>query len=116
MSDDQMINNLVSKRQDCIIKFRSMGDILNKYGAWFDGYGNLCVATNFEGNQHLAPSYFHLLGKSVEMKTHHSYPAWCIEREYQDLFEPNMALRAIASGTLSPEHFSISMNLSQSNN
>lgn len=102
-TEDQIVEKIVEKRRDCIIKFRSMADILNKYGAWFDGYGNLCCAKHRSADGHLAPSYFHYLGKSVEMKTHHSFPDWCIEREYQDLFEPNMALRMIASGTLSPE-------------
>jgi hypothetical protein len=37
------------------------------------------------------------------MKSHHSFPDWVIEREWDDLFEANMALRMIASGQLSPE-------------
>lgn len=104
-TDDKTIETLVNKRRPCIIKFRSMQDILTKYGAWFDGYGNLHVSEQRfnSGMNHLTPSSFYLLGKSIEMQTHHSFPDWAIEREYQDLFEPNMALRAIASGKLSPE-------------
>jgi hypothetical protein len=97
------VDNFMTKRRDIIIKFRSMADILNKYGAWFDGHGNLCVANHRTADGHLAPSYFHLLGKTVETKSHHSYPDWCIERQYDDLFYQNMALRHIASGKLSPE-------------
>ncbi len=36
--------NIISRRKDVLIKFRSMEDILNTYAAWFDGYGNLRVA------------------------------------------------------------------------
>lgn len=37
------------------------------------------------------------------MKSHHSFPDFCIEKEWDDLFAANMALRAIASGKYSFE-------------
>ncbi len=98
---DTMIDRIVEKRRDIMVKFKSMNEILNKYGAWFDGYGNLCVSTYGQpGPTHLAPSYFHYLGKTIEMKSHHSFPDWCIEQQWSDLFEQNMALRAIANGNM----------------
>ena len=102
---EKTVDRIVEKRRDVLIKFRSMEDLITTTGAWFDGYGNLRVSSMRwnSGNDSLAPSYFHYLGKSVKFQTHHSFPDWCIEREWQDLFEPNMALRAIASGKLSPE-------------
>lgn len=80
-----------------------MQDIFNENAAWFDGYGNLHVATHYGGQEHLAPSYFCYLGKTTKFVSGHSLPHWCIEREYQDMFRPNMALRAIASGKLDKE-------------
>jgi hypothetical protein len=99
------IDRIVEKRRPCLIRFKSMQEIINKHAAWFDGYGNLHVSGQRwnSGNDSLAPSYFHMLGKDVELLTHHSFPDWCIEHQWQDLFEPNMALRAIASGKLEPE-------------
>lgn len=103
MKDEDIVPRIVEKRRPVLIKFRSMNDILNRYGAWFDGHGNLCVANHRTADGHLAPSYFHYLGKTVEQLSHHSFPDWAIEREWQDMFEPNMALRAIASGKYSAE-------------
>jgi len=99
--NDTLIDRIITKRQKILIKFHSMNDILNKHGAWFDGYGNLCVSTySVPGPTHLAPSYFHYLGKTVEALSHHSYPDWAIEAQWSDMFEQNMALRAIAQGTM----------------
>ncbi len=103
MKDKDILVSIVSKRDNVLIKFKSMQDILNEQNAWFDGYGNLCVATDFTNKKQLAPSYFPYLGKTCKFVSGHSLPDWCIENEWQDLFRPNMALRAIASGKLSKE-------------
>lgn len=92
---DSFADAVVSKRRDVLIKFKSMDQILMEQGAWFDGHGNLCVH-NYRGHEQLTPSTFHYLGKMKLMKSHHSFPAWCIEREWDDLFAANMALRVIA--------------------
>lgn len=103
MSDD-IVNRIVKKPREVLIKFKAMQDILDTEGAWFDHHGNLRVH-DYYGNRadSLAPSYFHYLGKTTKQPSHHSYPRWAIEREWDDMFAPNMALRAIASGKLSPE-------------
>lgn len=96
------LNKIVEKVHDVQVKFKSMQDILNIPGTYFDGNGNLCASgyrTMLEEG-HLAPSYFSWLGKTVTLKSHHSFPRWCIESQYQDMFQANMALRAIAGGTL----------------
>lgn len=94
----------VEKRRKVLIKFKSMQEILNQESAWFDQYGNLRVH-DFYGNRvgHLTPSDFYRLGKTVEMLSHHSYPSWAIDREWDDMFYYSMALRSIASGKMSAE-------------
>jgi hypothetical protein len=104
--DKKISGAFAQKSRDVIIKFKSMEDIISENGAWFDGYGNLHVARPYgypPGSDHLSPSYFHYLGKTKTCKSHHSFPDWCIDREWDDLFAANMALRVIASGKLSAE-------------
>lgn len=75
-----------------LIKFKSMQEILLKDGGTFDHHGNLQIH-----GEHLAPSYFCKLGQLMEVPSHHSYPAWMIEKEYRDdAFGPHQALRHIA--------------------
>lgn len=62
-----------------LTKFKSMQEILLKDGGTFDPHGNLHVH-----GEHLAPSYFCKLGTLTELPAHHSFPAWCIEKEYRD--------------------------------
>ena len=93
---------IVGKRRDILILFKSMQQILSTEQSWFDGHGNLCVYT-YNGKEQLAPAYFCYLGKQKAMKSHHSFPTWCIEREWDDLFAPNIALRAIAKGNMTLE-------------
>lgn len=103
---DKTADKIVAKVRDVIIKFKRMEDIINDEAAWFDGHGNLHVHRpyNIHGDaQHLCPSYFHYLGKTKKFKSHHSFPTWTIENEYDDLFAPNIALRVLASGKLRPE-------------
>jgi hypothetical protein len=104
--DKKISGAFAQKSRDVIIKFKRMEDIISENAAWFDGYGNLHVAKPYghpPGSDHLSPSYFHYLGKTKTCKSHHSFPDWCIENEWDDLFAPNMALRVIASGKLTPE-------------
>ena len=104
MDDNTFISKVNEKRRDVLIKFRSMEEILNNNAAWFDYHGNLKVHDHYGCRvDHLSPAYFHYLGKTVKQLSHHSFPDWAIEREWDDLFAPNMALRAIASGNMSPE-------------
>lgn len=95
MSD---INKIVSKSRDVIIKFKPINEIINTHGAWFDGHGNLCVQYIGEKTS-LAPSYFHYLGKEIKAKSHHSYPDWCIDAQYDDIFAINIALKTILRQT-----------------
>ena len=75
-----LLDALITRRRPVMVRFKSMNEIMNKYGAWFDGYGNLCVTS--QGRQepsHITPSDFHYLRKTIEMQSHHSYPDWCID-------------------------------------
>lgn len=103
MDDKQIAGSFAQKRRKVLIKFRTIEEIINRNAAWFDQYGNLRVAEDHHATRvtHLTPSSFRYLGKTVEMPSHHSYPSWAIENEWDDLFGPNMALRVIASGKLS---------------
>lgn len=103
LSERNLVDRIITKRRDILIKFRSMQDIMNEYPAWFDQYGNIHVADQLRGDRHLAPSFFQFLGKTVKMKSHHGFPDFCIDKGWDELFAPNMALRAIASGKYSKE-------------
>lgn len=95
-----------TKNRQFIIKFKSMEEILLTENSWFDRYGNLCVASDYNGRsgvETLAPIYFKSLGKMKKFPQETSFPRWCIESEYEDIFIPNQALRAIASGNLNKE-------------
>lgn len=75
-----------------LIKFKSMQEILLSDGGTFDQHGNIHCC-----GEHLAPSYFCRLGQLQEMPAHHSFPTWCIEKEYRDDALPaNAALRILA--------------------
>ena len=86
-----------------LIKFKSMSDILLNTNAYFDGHGNLTNNDMFGQRSHLAPTYFSYLGKTRKFEHECSFPHWVIEAEYWDIFEPNMALRIIASGKADKE-------------
>lgn len=84
-----------------LVKFKSMEDLLLNYPYWFDHHGNLWVSTmgNSHGSaKHLAPAYFSWLGKLKRFERETYVDSVFIEKEYADIFEPNMALRHIASG------------------
>ncbi len=90
----------MKKDRHALVKFKSMAEILMTENCWFDGHGNLQVHTR-SGVEHLAPTYFPYLGGMSRQPINHSFPYWCIEQEWEDIFTPNMALRMIASGKLS---------------
>jgi len=101
--DSQVLNSRLIKARPCLIKFKSMAEILMEGHAWFDGHGNLCKIGFLGEREHLAPIYFKHLGSMQEFKDSVSFPHWCIRQEYADIFEPNMALRLIASGKFTKE-------------
>lgn len=98
-----MIDKIVEKKRQVLIQFRTMQDILLKEQSWFDGHGNLCALGLHQEIETLSPAYFSYLGKLREIPSHHGFPRWCIEKEWDDLFAANSALRVIASGTLNPD-------------
>jgi hypothetical protein len=102
--ESNFIDHIAEKSHTVLIKFKTMNDILNKEAAWFDHHGNLRVHCHYgDRTDSLCPSYFRNLGKTVEYPSHHSFPSWCIEREWDDLFATNNVLRHIASGKIEPE-------------
>lgn len=91
-----------------LVKFKTMAEILLSENTWFDNYGNLCCADSYnkrepESKKHLTPSSFRLLGKLTEIENYHDYPNWAIDKQYEDIFYPNIYLRQIAEGNMSPE-------------
>ncbi len=97
---------MTKRKREFIIKFKSMQEILLTNNCWFDNHGNLCVAGDYnsrDGVEMLSPSHFVDLGKMKKFPQPCSFPHWCKEYEYEDIFWPNIALRQIASGKLSPE-------------
>lgn len=91
------------KNRTFLVKFKTMEEILLTENAWFDEHGNLCVSKHRGSTPQLAPTYFKNLGRWRKLPNGHTFPTWCIEEEYEDIFHPNMALRRIASGKLEPE-------------
>lgn len=78
-----------------LVKFKTMQEILLRNGGTFDKHGNLHVY-----GEHLSPTYFASLGQLREMEAGHSFPAWCIEKEYSnDSFGPHQALRHIVKNS-----------------
>ena len=101
--DKGIMNSNMIKARPCLVKFKSMAEILMEGHAWFDEHGNLCKNGLFNQREHLSPAYFTYLGTMREFKGEVSFPYWCIRAEYTDLFHPNMALRLIASGKFTAE-------------
>jgi hypothetical protein len=94
------------KPRGVLIKFRTMEEILLSHPSWFDQHGNLHVETRGRSavqSVHLAPIYFQYLGRLKQFDHEVSFDSVFVEKEYMDLFEPNMALRFIASGKYNQE-------------
>ena len=78
-----------------LIKLKTMQEILMCDGGTFDQHGNLHSC-----GEHLAPCYFGMLGQLQEMPASHSFPPWCIEKEYSDDHLPARAALRILSREL----------------
>lgn len=94
------------KPHGVLVKFKTMEDILLGNAYWFDNYGNLHVSKHgacLNSEVTLAPMYFCYLGKTRKFDKEVHFDSVFIEKEWADIFEPNNALRHIASGRFDKE-------------